>query len=271
MVENWVFWIFLQKRRLVDGLSNVNDIPVAKLDLDIPLQVSGERKVSLQDRNVLSVMGFWGISLDVLLWVVLVGLQSSDKYLKEMRLREQERRNKKISKKKKRKRGKKGRKESDSEEDDIPALQAVSSAYDLPEVSWWVAPLENDKTENFFRPKCKFENNQRRARSVGSSGFKVYPTNGGLRFGQTRRGGGTTNINAESCPQKVFQARGRHKVCTVGLVQSLSARASVYQGWLATGRSLSLLLEVISNIFWAGGGGEEKTQFQKTHTPPHFK
>ncbi len=66
----------------------------------------------------------------------LTGLQSSDKYLKEMRLREQERRNKKISKKKKKKqkRGKKNRHESESDEDDIPVMQAVSSAYDLPEV-----------------------------------------------------------------------------------------------------------------------------------------
>ena len=66
----------------------------------------------------------------------MAGLQSSDKYLKEMRLREQERRNKKVSKKKKkRKRGKKGRTETDSDEDDIPVLQAVSSAYDVPEVT----------------------------------------------------------------------------------------------------------------------------------------
>ena len=54
-----------------------------------------------------------------------------------MRLREQERRNKKVSKKKKKhKRGKKGRHDTDSdEEDDIPVLQAVSSAYDIPEVT----------------------------------------------------------------------------------------------------------------------------------------
>ena len=32
----------LQKRRHLEGLNNINDIPVAKLDLDIPLQVSGE-------------------------------------------------------------------------------------------------------------------------------------------------------------------------------------------------------------------------------------
>ena len=65
----------------------------------------------------------------------IAGLQSSDNYLKEMRLREQERRNKKVSKeKKKHKRGKKGRQQTDSEDDDIPVLQAVSSAYDVPEV-----------------------------------------------------------------------------------------------------------------------------------------
>ena len=70
-----------------------------------------------------------------------LGLQSSDKYLKEMRLREQERRNKKISKKKKKhKRGKKGRRDTESDEDDLPALQAVSSSYDVPEVRYPVLP-----------------------------------------------------------------------------------------------------------------------------------
>lgn len=52
-----------------------------------------------------------------------------------MRLREQERRNKKVTKKKKKhKRGKKGRGDSESDEEDIPVLQSVSSAFDLPEV-----------------------------------------------------------------------------------------------------------------------------------------
>ena len=46
-------------------------------------------------------------------------------------------------KKKKHKRGKKSRHDTDSEEDDIPVLQAVSSAYDVPEVnsSKWVVLL----------------------------------------------------------------------------------------------------------------------------------
>ena len=66
-----------------------------------------------------------------------LGLQSSDKYLKEMRLREAERRSgKKVSskKKKKHKRGKKGQPVDSSEEDDIPVQHSVSSAFDLPEV-----------------------------------------------------------------------------------------------------------------------------------------
>jgi len=92
-----------KKRRPLDVLNNINDIPVTKLDLDIPLQVTG--------------------------------LQSSDKYLKEMRLREAERRNNKVlKKKKKRKRGKKEQEASESD-DDVPTLQTVSATFDLPEVN----------------------------------------------------------------------------------------------------------------------------------------
>ncbi|GFN96700.1 Ap-3 complex subunit delta-1 [Plakobranchus ocellatus] len=91
-----------KKARAVETIST-QDIPVAEIDLSVPLHVPG--------------------------------MSASDKYMLLQQQAEQEKRRKKEkekSKKKKKKKGKKG-KEEESDEDEIPVVHSVSTVVDAPE------------------------------------------------------------------------------------------------------------------------------------------
>ncbi|XP_013390011.1 AP-3 complex subunit delta-1-like isoform X2 [Lingula anatina] len=81
--------------------SNANDIPVAEIDLSVPLHIPG--------------------------------MSATDKYMQLQREQERAMSSKKGKKKKKHKKGKKGKVESEEEDDNIPVMHAVSAAYDMPE------------------------------------------------------------------------------------------------------------------------------------------
>ncbi|KAK3753179.1 hypothetical protein RRG08_024453 [Elysia crispata] len=96
---------------------NANDVPVAQIDLSIPLHVPG--------------------------------MSTSDKYMILQQQAEKEKKMKKEKekgKKKKKKKGKKG-KEDDSDEDEIPAVHTVSTVVDAPEGAD-LSDKEDDKQSN---------------------------------------------------------------------------------------------------------------------------
>ncbi|XP_064626859.1 AP-3 complex subunit delta-1-like isoform X4 [Lineus longissimus] len=105
--------------------NNYDDVPVAELDINIPLHVSGK---------------------------TLPGLSSSDVYLKIHQKQQQEIREKKggSKKKKKHRKGKKNQVESDEEE--VVAAHVVSTKMDAPESSAVGATGSDKETENDMKP-----------------------------------------------------------------------------------------------------------------------
>jgi AP-3 complex subunit delta-1 len=102
--------------------NNLNDIPVAELDLAVPLHVPGEGSSFLLLKFLCNVL-------------FSVGLQSSDKYLQMHRAQEKQRTSSKSTRKLKKKKRKKGQPMSseDDDDDNVPIVHQVSTNYDLPD------------------------------------------------------------------------------------------------------------------------------------------